>query len=212
MSLIRHWNQLLLFGALATWAATISGAETAPFSKEYGGYLVSTDFSVDGKDHTVISLPVGARPGDLLSIRPLRLNNDEYLILQTCKLPGCTEAQVVRAWNASGHMGPDLVTSNKIPIARDTTYMLWMQRISTKGGNSFSLYERNSPALVFIPAGSAEIFEASDLAGARQRGPTPVDRSSQESGVFTAKFEGGSVVRMKLLRRAEKAGATAALH
>jgi hypothetical protein len=212
MRLIRHLNQLLLFGALATWAATTSGAEKAPFSQQYGGYLVSTDFSVDSKDHTVISLPVGARPGDLLSIRPLRLNNDEYLILQKCKLPGCTEPQVVRAWNASGHMGPDLVTSNTIPIVRDTTYMLWMQRISTQGGNSFSLYERNSPALVFIPAGSAEIFEASDLAGARKRGPTPVDRSSQESGVFTAKFEGGSVVRMKLLRRAEKADATAALH
>jgi hypothetical protein len=212
MRLNRHLNQLLLFGALATWAATTSGAEKAPFSSQHGGYLVSTDFSVDNKDHTVISLPVGARPGDLLSIRPLRLNNDEYLILQRCKLPGCTETQVVRAWNASGHMGPDLVTSNKIPIARDTTYMLWMQRISTQGGNSFSLYERNSPALVFIPAGSAEIFEASDLAGARKRGPTPIDRSSQESGVFTAKFEGGSVVRMKLLRRAEKADATAALH
>lgn len=212
MSLIRHLNQLLLFGALASWAATTSGAERAPFSQQYGGYLVSTDFSVDAKDHTVISLPVGARPGDLLSIRPLRLNNDEYLILQKCKLPGCTEPQVVRAWNASGHMGPDLVTSNKIPIVRDTTYMLWMQRISTRGGNSFSLYERNSPALVFIPAGSAEAFEASDLAGARKRGPTPIDRSSQESGVFAAKFEGGSVVRMKLLRRVEKADATAALH
>jgi hypothetical protein len=211
-SRFRSWNQLLLFGALATWAATISGAEKAPFSNQYGGYLVSTDFSVDSKAHTVISLPVGAHPGDLLSIRPLRLNNDEYLILQRCKLPGCTEPQVVRAWNASGHMGPDLVTSNKIPIARDATYMLWMQRISTKGGNSFSLYERNSPALVFIPAGSAEIFEASDLAGARERGPTRIDRSSQERGVFTAKFEGGSVVRMKLLRRAEKADATAALH
>jgi hypothetical protein len=212
MRLIRHLKQLLLFGALATWAATASGAEKAPFSQQYGGYLVSTDFSVDSKDHTVISLPVGARPGDLLSIRPLRLNNDEYLILQKCKLPRCTETQVVRAWNASGHMGPYPVTSNKIPIARDTTYMLWMQRISTKGGNSFSLYERNSPALVFIPAGSAEIFEASDLAGARKRGPTPVDRSSQEGGAFAAKFEGGSVVRMKLLRRAEKADATAALH
>jgi hypothetical protein len=212
MRSIRHWNQLLLFGALTAWAATTSGAEKAPFSNQYGGYLVSTDFSVDSKDHTVISLPIGARPGDLLSIRPLRLNNDEYLILQRCKLPGCTQTQVVRAWNASGHMGPDIVTSNKIPIARDTAYMLWMQRISTKGGNSFSLYERNSPALVFIPAGSAEIFEASDLAGARKRGPTPIDRSSQESGVFTAKFEGGSVVRMKLLRRVEKADATAALH
>jgi hypothetical protein len=201
----RHWHQMLLFGALAAWGATTSGAEKAPFSNQYGGYLVSTDFTVDSKDHTVISLPVGARPGDLLSIRPLRLNNDEYLVLQRCKLPGCTDTQVVRAWNAAGHMGPDLVTSNKIPIAGDTTYMLWMQRISTRGGNSFSLYQRNSPALVFIPAGSAEIFEASDLAGARKRGPTRIDRSSQESGVFTVKFDGGSVVRMKLLRRAENA-------
>jgi hypothetical protein len=208
----RHWKHLLLFGALATCATTASSAEKAPFSYQYGGYWVSTDFTVDSKDHTVISLPIGARPGDLLSIRPLRLNNDEYLILQKCKLPGCTDAQVVRAWNAAGHMGPDPVTSNKIPIARDTIYMLWMQRISTKGGNSFSLYERNSPALVFIPAGSPEIFQASDLAGARKHGPTRIDRSSQGSGVFTAKFEGGSVVRMKMLRRAEKSDAIAALH
>jgi hypothetical protein len=199
---ICRWNQLLLFGALATWAATIAGAEKAPSSNPYGGYLVSTDFTVDGKDHTVISLPAGARPGDLLSIRPLRLNNDEYLILQKCKLPDCTETQVVRAWNALGHMGPDPVISNKIPIAPDTVYMLWMQRISTKGGNSFSLYQKNSPALVFIPAGAPEIFEASDLAGARKRGPTRIDRSSQESGAFIAKFAGGSVVRMNLLRRA----------
>ncbi|HTB89289.1 MAG TPA: hypothetical protein VK743_15110 [Steroidobacteraceae bacterium] len=203
----RHWSKLLLFGALATWTAATSGAEKTAISKQYGGYLVSTDFTVDGKDHTVISLPVGARPGDLLSIRPLRLNNDEYLILQRCKLPDCTDTQVVRAWNAAGNMGPYPVTSNKIPIARDSTYMLWMQRISTKGGNSFSLYERNSPALVFIPAGSAEIFEASDLAGARKRGPTRIDRCSQESSVFTAKFDGGSVVRMKLLRRAGKEAA-----
>jgi hypothetical protein len=206
-----RWPQLLLFGTLAAWAATTSGAEKPRFSSQYGGYWVSTDFTVDSKDHAVISLPVGARSGDLLSIRPLRLNNDEYLILQRCKSPGCTEPQVVRAWNASGHMGPDPVTSNKIPIARDTTYMLWMQRISTQGGKSFSLYERNSPALVFIPAGSAEIFQASNLADAGKRGPTRVDRSSIESGTFIAKFEGGSVVRMKLLRAATNNDATAAL-
>jgi hypothetical protein len=206
-----RWPQLLLLGTLATWAATAPGAEKTQFSSQYGGYRVSTDFTVDGKDHAVISPPAGARPGDLLSIRPLRLNNDEYLILQRCKSPACTEPQVVRAWNASGHMGPDPVTSNKIPIARNTTYMLWMQRISTQGGKSFSLYERNSPALVFIPAGSAEIFQASDLADAGKRGPTPVDKSSKESGAFIAKFEGGSVVRMKLLRASTNNDAAAAL-
>jgi len=207
-----HWPQLLLFGTLAAWAATTSGAEKTHFSSQYGGYRISTDFTIDSKDHAVISLPVGARPGDLLSIRPLRLNNDEYLVLQSCTSPECTEPQVVRAWNASGHMGPDPVTSNKIPITRDNTYMLWMQRISTKGGKSFSLYERHSPALVFIPAGSAETFQASDLAGARKHGPTRVDSSSKVGGIFIAKFEGGSVVRMKLLRPAEKKDASAALH
>ena len=89
--------------------------------------------------------------------------------------------------------------------------MLWMQRISTKGGNSFFLYEKNSPALVFSPAGSPQTFEASDLAGARKHGPTRVDRSSNENGSFIAKFEGGSVVRMKLLRAATNNDATAAL-
>jgi hypothetical protein len=197
-----RWNPLLLFGTLAIWTATSSGAEKTQFSNQYGGYRVSTDFTVDGSDHAVIALPVGARPGDLLSIRP-RLNNDEYLVLQKCHSPDCTEATVVRAWNAFGHMGPDVVTSNKVPIKAGGRYMLWMQRISTQGGKAFSLYERSSPPLVFKPAGSAQIFLASDLAGARERGPTRVDRSSKENGTFVATFEGGSVVRMKLLRPAE---------
>jgi hypothetical protein len=148
-----RWSQLLLFGALAAWAAATSGAEKTQFSSQYGGYRISTDFTVDDKDHAVISLPVGARPGDLLSIRPLRLNNDEYLILQRCTSPECTEPQVVRAWNASGYMGPDPVTSNKIPIVRDNTYMLWMQRISTKGCKSFSRYERKQSRVGLHPSG-----------------------------------------------------------
>jgi hypothetical protein len=49
------------------------------------------------------------------------------------------------------------------------------------------------------------------LAGARKRGPTLVRESWKESGVFIAKFEGGSVVRMKLLRAATNNDATAAL-
>jgi hypothetical protein len=207
-----RWSKLLLFGTLAAWGATASGAEKTQFSSQYGGYRVSTDFTVDDKDHAVISLPVGARPGDLLSIRPLRLNNDEYLILQKCSSPDCTDATVVRAWNALGHIGPDFISSNKIPVKAGARYMLWMQRISTQGGKTFSLYERNSPALVFAPAGSPQIFLASDLAGARKRGPTPVDESSKESGAFIAKFEGGSVVRMKLLRAATDNDATAPLH
>jgi hypothetical protein len=200
----------LLIGALFSCAATASSTDTH-FASKFGGYLVSADFNTDSKNHTVIFLPVSAQPGDLLWIRPPRLNNDEYFILQKCKLPDCTQSQVVRAWNALGHMRPDLLNSNKVPIEAGSTYMLWMQRISTKGGNSFSQYERNSPPLVFSPAGSAEMFWASDLEGARKRGPTRINTSSSDGASFIAKFEGGSVVRMQLLRP-KNTTATAALH
>ena len=200
----------LLIGALFSCAATASSTDTH-FVSKFGGYLVSADFNTDSKNHTVIFLPVSAQPGDLLWIRPLRLNNDEYFILQKCKLPDCTHSQVVRAWNALGRMGPDLISANKVPVETGFTYMLWMQRISAKGGNSFSLYERNSAPLVFSPAGSAEMFWASDLEGARKRGPTRIDTSSSDGAAFVAKFEGGSVVRMQLLRPKGNA-ATAALH
>jgi hypothetical protein len=191
--------QTLLIGALFSCAATAASTETH-FAPVYGGYLVSADFNIDAKNHAVISPPTAMLPGDLLRIRPLRLNNDEYLILQKCNLPDCTQSQVVRAWNALGHMGPDLLISNKVPIEAGFTYMLWMQRIPTRGGNSFSLYERNSPPLVFRPAGSPQIFSASDLEGARKRGPMRIDRSSTVGTAFIAKFAGGSVVRMQLLR------------
>ena len=192
-------HALIVSGLLLSGAATTFATESH-FIRQFGGYLVSTDFSVDSKNHTVISLPPTERRGDLLRIRPLRLNNDEYLILQRCTSQDCSRAQVLRAWNALGHMGPDLVTSNKIPIEPGVRYMLWMQRISTKGGNSFSLYQSSSPPLVFIPEGPAQLFEASDLRRAREIGPTPVKASSIGGTAFVARFEGGSVVKMQLLR------------
>jgi hypothetical protein len=200
--------RLLLIGLLSSLAATTPAAEKQ-FTPQFGGYLVSTDFRIDNDSHAVIYLPAEARSGDLLSIRPLRLNNDEYLILQKCNSPDCTQAQVVRAWNALGHMGHDLITSNKIRIETGASYMLWMQRISTQGGNSFSLYKQNSPPLVLIPEGPPELFEASDLLGAREHGPTRIQKSYVAGTAFITKFEGGSVVRLQLLRA--KSNVTAAL-
>jgi hypothetical protein len=54
-------------------------------------------------------------------------------------------------------------------------------------------------------AGSGDLKQNTDcagLTGAHKHGLTRVDRFSSEGGAFMAKFEGGSVVRMKLLRRA----------
>jgi hypothetical protein len=180
------------------------------FTPEFGGYLVSTDFTIDAKRHAVISLPASARKGDLLSIRPLRLNNNEYLVLQKCDPNDCSEAQVVRAWNALGYMGPYAVLSNKIPIEPGAKYLLWMQHISTQGSYSFSLYDRDSPPLVFKPVGTPLLFQASDMEGARLRGPTPIKSSSTDGGTFIATFDGGSVVKMKLLRAKSRSAASLA--
>ena len=78
--------------------------------------------------------------------------------------------------------------------------MVWMQRISVKGGDSFSLYNRDSAPLVFAPTGPARLFEAADLKGARQSGPTPIAKSTTDGAAFVGTFEGGSVVRMQILR------------
>src|SRR5258708_30948788 len=189
---------LLLIGFLSGLAASTPAAQNQ-FASQFGGYLVSTDFRIDNSNHAVIYLPAEARYGDLLSIRPLRLNNDEYLILQKCNSPDCTQARVVRAWNASGRMGHDFITSNKIPIESGARYILWMQRISTQGGDSFSLYKENSPALVIILEGPPELFEASDLLGAHERGPTRIQKSYVAGTAFITKFDDGSSLRRPFL-------------
>ncbi|MGH8305846.1 MAG: hypothetical protein ACRETG_09570, partial [Steroidobacteraceae bacterium] len=149
----RRLPGLLLIAALPCWTApALAAAATDPAGRS-GGYLVFSDFTVDAEKH-VISPPATARAGDLLQIRPLRLNDDEYLILQKCTSADCTKAEVVRAWNSGGYMGPYPVLSDKIPIKAGAKYMLWMQRVPTRGVENFSLYQRDSPPLVFTPAGS----------------------------------------------------------
>jgi hypothetical protein len=196
--------ELLIIAALSVVSSIAAAVETSSFATETAGYKSSNAFSIDPQNHSVVSPPDDARAGDLLWIHPLRLNADEYLILQTCKSAGCTDAQVVRAWNAYGAMGPLPIVSNKIRMEAGTTYLIWMQRISVKGGGTFPKFQNASAPLTFVPTGSDKLFAAADLEGARQRGPTPIAKSSQEGRSFVATFRGGSVVRMQILRAGSK--------
>jgi hypothetical protein len=200
MRVNRLWLGVVLITTAPAWSAPPLAAMTSSAPTEFGGYQVSNEFTVDPERHTVISPPADARTGDLLRIRPLRLNADEYLVLQKCNSANCSAAQVMRAWNAAGVMGPYPILSNKVRIEAGSKYMIWMQRISTKGGDTFSLYKRDSPPLVFTPAGPARIFAAADLKRALGEGPTLVRSSKKDGHAFVATFEGGSVVRMEMLR------------
>jgi hypothetical protein len=147
-----------LIGMAPAWSAPPLTAATAAGATGHGGYLVFNQFTVDAERHSVIVPPPDTRAGDLLWIRPLRLNSDEYLVVQKCSSADCATAEVVRAWNAAGIMGWYPILSNKVRIEAGATYIIWMQRIPVKGGRAFSLYERDSPPLVFSPGGARRTF------------------------------------------------------
>jgi hypothetical protein len=194
---------LLICATVHAWAAAAADPANAEFQGQSGGYHISSAFRIDPDRPGVLLPPASVRAGDLLWIRPLRLNSDEYLILQKCINADCSKAQVVRAWNAYGYMGPYPVLSNKVRVQPGVRYMLWMQRVPTKGTGSFRLYERDAPSLVFKPAGSPELFKVADLKAAQEHGPAQIKKAQPEGASFVVTFEGGSVVRMQALRVAD---------
>jgi len=179
------------------------------FTAHHGGYRISAAFTVDAERHAVISPPDCAGGSELLWIRPLRLNTDEYLIMQQCTTADCSKAQVVRAWNSRGTMGPYPVLSDKIPIESGVRYLLWMQRVPLPGTRSFSQIDREGTALVFSPVGQPLQlgFVQQALTAARQRGPTRVKRTEQKGSSYVATFRGGSSVWMQALRGDDRASA-----
>jgi hypothetical protein len=187
-------------------AAPAPDGACATFKPGTRGSLVSVAFSVDAERHAVISPPRCARGEELLWVHPLRLNPDEYLILQKCAAPDCSKAEVVRAWNTYGTMGPYPVLTPKIPLESGVRYLLWMQRVPVPGNRTFTEIEREGPPLVFSPFGSLlQLPWAREaLEAAAARGPTPVRRSEQKDSAYVATFQGGSSVWMRAMRRQDR--------
>ncbi len=191
---------------MAAAAAPEADAACQTFKPGPGGSLISVAFSVDAERHVVISPPQCARGEELLWIHPLRLNPDEYLILQKCASADCSKAEVVRAWNSYGTMGPYPVLTPKIPLESGVRYMLWMQRVPVPGNRTFKEIEREGRPLVFTPFGSllALPWAREALEAAAARGPTPVERSEQKDSAYVATFKGGSSVWMRAMRKQDR--------
>ncbi len=190
-------------------AATADNRAGADFQREWGGYLTSSDFRVDPDRPGVILLPAAVVAGDLLRIRPLHIYSDEYLILQKCPDAACSRAQVVRAWNAYGYMGPLPVLTNTVRVEAGASYLLWLQRVPTAGNGSFKLIQPDAPPLQFMPAGSPELFHVADLKAAQEHGPVHIKKATQERAHFVVTFERGSVVQMQALRAPQSSAANA---
>jgi hypothetical protein len=187
-------------------AAPQAAAACPTFKPGPAGSLVSVAFSIDAERHAVISPPQCAQGGQLLWIRPLRLNPDEYLILQKCASADCSKAEVVRAWNAYGAMGPYPVLTPNIALESGGRYMLWMQRVPVPGNRTFKEIEREGRPLVFSPFGSLLKlpWAREALEAAAARGPTPIQRSEQKESAYVATFQGGSSVWMRAMRTQDR--------
>ena len=204
-SMLAGLQPLLAIVMLASHSAAASAPQAdgacPTFKPGPNGSLISAVFSVDAALHAVIQPPQCARDDEVLWIRPLRLNPDEYLILQKCASADCSKAEVVRAWNSYGYMGPYPVLTPKVPLQSGARYMLWMQRVPVPGNRTFREIEREGQPLVFEPFGSLlELPWAREaLEAARARGPVPVQHSEHKGSAYVATFQGGSSVWMRAM-------------
>lgn len=191
----------VLAGAFPIASADADNAPTSgDFQGHWGGFLTSNAFRIEADRPQVVQPPASLHDGDRLLIRPQRLNSDEYLILQHCLDASCRKAEVVRAWNAYGYMGPYPVLTRTVPIKSGGSYLLWMQHVPGQGVGSFKRYNRDAPPLVFQPVGLRVAYNLQQLKEAQEHGPEDIKQSGTSDATYVVTFDSGSTVRMQALR------------
>ena len=169
---------------------------TAPYTTAHGGYLISGDFKVDPRIPSVV---FPARPlvkDDILSIQPMRLADDEYLVLQECATADCSQADIVRVWNADGATTMVQNSENRIWIRHENKYFLWLKRLPWIPSH-FTTFEGTSPPLTLVPDGELAAYHQQALAKAYLEDPVPVVSEKHERSTFVVTYAGGSTVRIK---------------
>ena len=195
------------FQALAQTSATTTTLPgitvTAPYTEQHGGYLVSGDFKVDPRLPDVVFPARALVKDDILSVRPLRLNDDEYLVLQECAASDCSQARLVRVWGHTGALTPFGNSGYRVWIAHENKYFIWLMHLpdipSALGFTRFSLI---SPPLTLIPAGDEAALYRAELQDAKISHPIPVQSYRHEGATFIVTYVGGSVVRIRRMHAA----------
>jgi hypothetical protein len=197
---------LSLFNLAAPAQVNLPGVTvTAPaYTEHHGGYLISGDFKVDPRMPYVAYPAQALVRDDILSIQPVHLGEDEYLVLQECAVADCREARIVRVWNAGGATGPIRHSENRIWIRHENKYFIWLMRLPEvpvdrscgQCGSYFTTFDPVSPPLTLIPGGAlAARGRAESQAG--EQGPLPVRTQAHEGATFVITFAGGSTVRIR---------------
>lgn len=191
--------------ASAQTTTTLPGITvTAPYTEHHGGYLVSGDFKVDPRMPDVVFPARALIKDDILSVRPLRLNDNEYLVLQECASADCSQAHLVRVWGHAGALTPVGNSDYRIWITHENKYFIWLMRLpDIPSALGFTQFQLISPPLTLIPAGRAAAVHRFELQDEKISHPVPVKSSRHEGATFIVTFAGGSVVRIKRMHAAD---------
>jgi len=179
---------------------------TAPkWEERRGGYLISSNFQVDPRMSAVVFPAEPFQKDDILSVRPTRMKDDEYFVLQECISNDCLQAQILRVFTAHGALGISAHQQDRVSIPHEGKFFMWMQRFPMSGFSShaFTGYEQFSPPMVLNPTGTAEQFHATDVKAAQERGPEKVISSDHDGSSFVLRFEGGTVILVQRMHAIE---------
>jgi hypothetical protein len=179
---------------------------TAPkWEERHGGYLISSNFQVDQRMSAVVFPAEPFQKDDILSVRPTRMKDDEYFVLQECISNDCLQAQILRVFTSHGALGVTAHQQDRVWIPHEGKFFMWMQRFPMSGFSShaFSGYEQFSPPMVLNPTGTAEQFHATDVKAAQEHGPEKVISSDHDGSSFVLRFEGGTVIMVQRMHAVE---------
>ena len=169
---------------------------TAPYTTAHGGYVISGDFKVSPHIPSVVFPAQPLVKGDILSIQPIRLADNEYLVLQECATADCRQAAIVRVWNTDGATTMVQNSENRIWIRHENKYFLWLKRLPWIPSH-FNMFEGVSPPLTLVPDGPLAAYHQQALAKAYLEDPIPVVSEKHERSTFVVTYAGGSTVRIK---------------
>jgi hypothetical protein len=171
------------------------------YTTHHGGYEVSSDFRVDPRMPTVVFPAQALVKGDVLSIEPVRINDDEYLVLQECAQADCALAAVRRVWNHLGSLATEGANGQRILIQHENKYWIWLKRLplvqAQSAGSFFTSFEGVSPPMVIRPRGDLAQVMRAELEGQEAIPPVPVVSQVHEGNSFVVTFQGGSTVRIR---------------
>ncbi|MGH8157346.1 MAG: hypothetical protein ACREPQ_04460 [Rhodanobacter sp.] len=216
-------SSLCLSSLLASAQTNLSPVTvTAPaYTSQHGGYLISGDFKVDPRMRFVVFPAQALVKDDILSIQPVHLTDNEYLVLQECATADCSQASIVRVWDALGVATMVQNSENRIWIKHENKYFIWLKRLpevsgascgqgwfkfdstTTKCGGHFTSFQQISPPLMLIPNGDLAAYHQTALATAEREDPIPVQSQTHEGSTYVVTYEGGSTVRIRRMHAAQ---------